>query len=83
MEEQIEKTRVDMDRLVEDLKVVVRDSQELLKLRMEQLKSKAMEGARTTERAVRENPYGSLSIVFGVGVIVGIMAAGMCSRSDD
>jgi ElaB/YqjD/DUF883 family membrane-anchored ribosome-binding protein len=84
MEERIEKTQqVDLERFINDLKTVVRDGQELLKVGMSGVREKAMEGARTTERTVRENPYRSLTMVFGLGVVVGLLAAGMLGASDE
>jgi len=70
---------VDLDTFLEDIKTVVRDGQELLKAGADQMKEKALFGARTTDRAIRQSPYQTISIVFGVGLIVGLLAAGMFS----
>ena len=38
------------------------------------LEDRAIEGAKATDRLVREYPYQSLGIAFGVGLIIGIFA---------
>lgn len=37
------------------------------------LKEKAREGAKATDRAIREHPYTSLGIALGVGVLIGCL----------
>jgi ElaB/YqjD/DUF883 family membrane-anchored ribosome-binding protein len=34
-----------------------------------------MEGARATDRMIRENPYQALGIAFGLGLLVGVVAS--------
>jgi ElaB/YqjD/DUF883 family membrane-anchored ribosome-binding protein len=34
----------------------------------------AVSGAKATDRAIREHPYPSLGIAFGVGILVGFLA---------
>jgi ElaB/YqjD/DUF883 family membrane-anchored ribosome-binding protein len=36
-------------------------------------RKKAVEGARATDTAIRENPYQALGIAFGVGALVGFL----------
>jgi len=74
---------VDMDTFLEDIKTVVRDGQELLKAGAGQVKEKAIYGAKTTDQAIRKSPYQSLGIVFGVGLIVGLLAAGAFSGGSE
>ena len=62
---------------MEDIKVVVRDGEELLKASVRGVKEKAISGAQTTERTVREYPYQTLGIVFGVGVALGVLLASL------
>jgi ElaB/YqjD/DUF883 family membrane-anchored ribosome-binding protein len=47
------------------------------------VKEKAVEGAKATDEAVREHPYQAMAIAFGVGAIVGYLAARRCSRNCD
>ena len=71
---------MNLDRLLDDIKVVVRDGQELLKSSYSGVKEQAIERARITDRAVREHPYQTLGIVFGVGLLLGVLAYAMCTR---
>ena len=72
---------VDLDVFLEDLKAVVRDGQELLKTGAGAFKQRAISGARTTDRAIRKSPYQTIGIVLGVGILVGLLASGMCSSN--
>ena len=38
-----------------------------------QLEEKAVEGARATDRIIRDHPYKSLGVAFGVGVLLGVL----------
>jgi ElaB/YqjD/DUF883 family membrane-anchored ribosome-binding protein len=40
------------------------------------LQDKIVESAKATDRVVREHPYPSLGVVFGVGLLIGIL----CNR---
>lgn len=66
---------VDLDTFLEDIKTVVRDGQELLKAGAGEVKQKALFSAKTTDRAIRKSPYQTIGIVFGVGLVVGLLAA--------
>ena len=70
---------VDLDRFLEDIKTVVRDGQELLRASAGQFKQKAAYGARETDRAIRESPYQTIGIVFGLGLVAGLLASGIFS----
>jgi ElaB/YqjD/DUF883 family membrane-anchored ribosome-binding protein len=71
---------INLDRLLEDLKAVLRDGEELLKSGVSTVKERASAGARTTDQAVREHPYRTMGIVFGVGLVIGILASGSLRR---
>jgi ElaB/YqjD/DUF883 family membrane-anchored ribosome-binding protein len=47
------------------------------------VREKAVEGAKATDQAVHEHPYQAMAVAFGVGAIVGYLAARRCSRSGD
>jgi ElaB/YqjD/DUF883 family membrane-anchored ribosome-binding protein len=70
---------VNLDTFLEDIKIVVRDGQELLKAGAGEVKEKAIYGARTTDRAIRKSPYQTIGIVLGVGIILGLLASGVFS----
>jgi len=74
---------VDLDTFLEDIKTVVRDGQELLKVGAGSVKQKALDGARTTDKAIRQSPYQTIGIVFGVGVVVGLLASGFFSSRSE
>jgi ElaB/YqjD/DUF883 family membrane-anchored ribosome-binding protein len=87
------------EKLLSDLKAVVRDGEELLKagaqelgergmvarerlataLEMakdtaQKLQEQARASAQATDRLIRENPYQSIGIAFGVGMLFGVLA---------
>ena len=72
---------VTLERLMEDIKVVVKDGEELLKTGMTGVRQRALAGAKTTDRAVREHPYQTIGAVFGLGVLVGVLMAGVFTHS--
>ena len=46
---------------------------ERVKTRSERIKQQALAGVRATDRIIRQYPYQSLGIVFGLGIIVGAL----------
>lgn len=74
---------VDLDTFLEDIKTVVRDGQELLKVGVGEVKQKAVYSARTTDRAIRKNPYQTIGIVLGVGIVVGLLASSLFSGGSE
>jgi ElaB/YqjD/DUF883 family membrane-anchored ribosome-binding protein len=86
------------ERLMHDLKAVVRDAEDLLKATAglageklsevrarlagvlerakdtcKALEEKTMTTARATDRCIREHPYETMGVAFGVGVLVGVL----------
>jgi len=47
------------------------------------VRDKAVDGAQAADEAVREHPYESIGIAFGVGALVGCLVALRCSRNGD
>jgi ElaB/YqjD/DUF883 family membrane-anchored ribosome-binding protein len=47
------------------------------------VREKAVEGVKAADEAVREHPYQAIGIVFGVGALIGYLAARRCSRNGD
>lgn len=68
---------IDFEQFIADIKTVVRDGEELLKAGVSEVRQRALTGAKTTGRAVRQHPYKTLGIVFGLGVMVGLLATGV------
>jgi ElaB/YqjD/DUF883 family membrane-anchored ribosome-binding protein len=44
---------------------------------------KAVEGAKATDQLVRENPYQTIAVAFGVGALIGYLVAHRCSSNGD
>jgi ElaB/YqjD/DUF883 family membrane-anchored ribosome-binding protein len=88
------------ERLVSDLKAVVRDAEELLKATAGQagekisevrarlatalesakatchrVEEKTIAAAKATDQTIREHPYQSIGIAFGVGLLLGVLVA--------
>jgi ElaB/YqjD/DUF883 family membrane-anchored ribosome-binding protein len=47
------------------------------------VRDKAVEGANAADEVVRDNPYQTIGIAFGVGALVGYLATRRCSRNGD
>jgi len=45
----------------------------------ERLEEKTVEAAKAADKAIREHPYQAIGIVFGVGLLIGVLAA-RCRR---
>jgi ElaB/YqjD/DUF883 family membrane-anchored ribosome-binding protein len=87
------------EKLLQDLRAVVRDGEELLKAGAEdlgergamareklaaalevaretqrRLQARAAASAREADRIIRENPYQSIGVAFGIGLLIGVLA---------
>ena len=51
------------------------DALESAKRSCRRLDDKAVEGARSADRTIRDNPYQSIGIAFGVGMLIGVLVA--------
>jgi|SRR4051794_63213 len=40
---------------------------------LSKLNAKAIEGAKATDRVIRSNPYQSIGVAFGVGILIGVL----------
>ena len=47
------------------------------------VRDKAVQGAKVADQTVRENPYQSIGIAFGVGALIGYLVSRRCSRNGD
>ena len=88
------------DKLVGDLKTVVKDAEELMdatagqsgaevsqvrrrlaaaldsaKATCQRLEEKTIATAKATDRVIRDHPYESIGVAFGVGILVGVLIA--------
>jgi ElaB/YqjD/DUF883 family membrane-anchored ribosome-binding protein len=87
-------------RLASDLKLVMRDAEDLLKATAgeagekvkevrsrlasamesaratcEKLQDNTLETAKVTDHVIREHPYESIGVAFGVGLLIGVLVA--------
>jgi ElaB/YqjD/DUF883 family membrane-anchored ribosome-binding protein len=72
--------QADLEQLLDDIKMVLQDGQELLRSGMSNIRQRARVGAETTGRAVKERPYQTMGLVFGLGVLMGLLASSALSR---
>ena len=54
-------------------KAELEDALTRLKARGERIKQQALFGARATDRVIRKYPYQSLGMVFGLGIVLGML----------
>ena len=47
------------------------------------VREKAVEGVKAADEAVRDHPYQAIGIAFGVGALIGCLAARRCCRNGD
>jgi ElaB/YqjD/DUF883 family membrane-anchored ribosome-binding protein len=73
---------IDLEQFLNNIKTIVQDGEDLLKAGVTEVKQRALTGAKTTDRAVREHPYKTLGIVFGLGVLVGVLAVGLVTGEE-
>lgn len=51
------------------------DAMEAAKRTFRRLEEKAVEGAKAADRTIREHPYQSIGVAFGIGLLIGVLAA--------
>ncbi len=74
---------MDVEQFLDDLKTVVRDGEQLLKAGVSEVRQKALTGMKTTDKTVRELPYQTIGIMFGVGVLAGMLLTGAFTRGKE
>jgi len=60
-------------KLSETSKAELESALERVKTRGQRIKQQALAGARATDRVIRRYPYQSLGVVFGLGILVGVL----------
>jgi ElaB/YqjD/DUF883 family membrane-anchored ribosome-binding protein len=43
------------------------------KANFSRLNEKAVEGAKATDRVIRDHPYQSIGVAFGIGILIGVL----------
>ena len=46
---------------------------ESAKVACRRLEEKAIEGAKATDKVIREHPYQSIGVAFGIGLLIGVL----------
>ncbi len=49
------------------------DALETAKRNCRELEEKAIDGAKATDKVIREHPYQSIGVAFGVGLLIGVL----------
>jgi ElaB/YqjD/DUF883 family membrane-anchored ribosome-binding protein len=58
---------------LDDLKHRLKNSVDQMKDTYQQFEDKAVAGAQATDKVIREHPYESLGVAFGVGLLIGVL----------
>jgi len=56
-----------------DMRMRLSSAIESAKATYRQLQDKAVAGAKATDKVIRDHPYESLGVAFGVGLLVGVL----------
>jgi ElaB/YqjD/DUF883 family membrane-anchored ribosome-binding protein len=64
-----------LEKLLEDIRAVVHDGEDLLKTGTAAARQKALAGARVADSYVREHPYQGLGVSLGLGIALGLLAS--------
>ena len=94
MNKETQAIRNDMRQLAEDARALmaatadvagekVAEARKRLAAALDSAKEIAGRVREKADESVREHPYQAIGIAFGVGALIGYLAARRCSRSDD
>ena len=61
------------EKLSEESKAELENTLQRVRTRGERIKQQALAGVRATDRVIRQHPYQSLGVVFGLGLILGLL----------
>ena len=56
-----------------ELRSRLTDALESAKASCHRMEERALAGAKAADRAIREHPYESLGVAFGVGILIGVL----------
>lgn len=70
-----------LQKLIDDLKVVLHEGEELMKSSTAEMREKASRRLRETDESIRQNPYPSMGIMFGFGLILGLLAYNLAANT--
>jgi ElaB/YqjD/DUF883 family membrane-anchored ribosome-binding protein len=72
-EELLKSTASDLSERAKEARVRLTAALESAKGSLGNIEEKALQGARATDRIIREHPYPALGIAFGVGLLIGVL----------
>lgn len=73
-EDFLEATAGDLTDKAREARARLHGALESAKESCERLQEKAVAGARATDQVIREHPYQSMGVAFGVGLLIGVLA---------
>ena len=73
--EVMEATETETGEKVKELRARLAAAVEAAKAAAQRLEEKTVAAAKATDRTIREHPYTSIGIAFGVGLLIGVLAA--------
>lgn len=73
LEEMIKATAGDVSDKARDMRARLSVSLASARAACGRLEEKAVAGARATDKVIREHPYESIGIAFGVGLLIGVL----------
>ncbi len=68
---------------LDELKNLVRHGQDMLRTTGGVVKERACGAAKKTDAVVRENPYYSVGVAFGAGILLGVLVSGYFGGEED
>jgi ElaB/YqjD/DUF883 family membrane-anchored ribosome-binding protein len=71
----IKATAGDMSEKAKAARVRLSDAVEKAKITYSRLEEKTVAAAKATDKVIRDHPYESLGIAFGVGLLIGVLVA--------
>jgi|SRR5690348_6856611 ElaB/YqjD/DUF883 family membrane-anchored ribosome-binding protein len=74
-EDLVKATAGEVSERVREARARLADALESAKQSCARLGPKAIEGAKATDRAIREHPYESMGVAFAVGVLLGVIVS--------
>jgi len=60
---------------VKELRARLSAALEATKVAAQRLEEKTVAAAKATDRAIREHPYETIGVAFGLGLLIGVLAA--------
>jgi len=72
-EELMKATASDLGEKAREARVKLAATIESAKASYQRLEQKTIAGAKATDRVIRDNPYRSIGVAFGIGLLVGVL----------